>query len=191
MKRILFVSHCLLNPAAKVRIYKPSREDALRKQFLHRAIDADVQLIQLPCPEFLQYGSQRWGHTKEQFDHPFFRQRCREMLQPILLQLQEYLQHPEEFEVLGFLGIDGSPSCGVKYTCRGEWGGEFSGRDVSSALKTCRCAEGPGVMVEVFREMLSENGIPLPMTALFPDEPERAFGILPGPEHPAADDSET
>lgn len=179
MKQILLVSHCLLNTAAKVRVYKSSREDALRKRFLHQAIEADVQLIQLPCPELLQYGSQRWGHTKEQFDHPFFRERCREMLQPIVLQLREYLANPEEFEVLGFLGIDGSPSCGVNYTCRGEWGGEFSGRDVSEALKTCRCATGAGVMVEVFQQMLKEQGITIPMSALFLDEPERAFSILP------------
>ena len=179
MKKILFVSHCLLNPAAKVRTYKPSREDALRKAFLHQAIEADVQLVQLPCPELLQYGSQRWGHTKEQFDHPFFRHRCREMLEPVLLQLQDYLAHPEEFEVLGFLGIDGSPSCGVKYTCHGAWGGEFSGRDVEKVLKTCRCAAGAGVMVEVFQQMLKEQNLSIPMSALFPDEPERAFSLLP------------
>ena len=89
MKKILLVSHCVLNTAAKLKQFhtgEVGQEDALRHQVVRAALDHDIQLLQLPCPELLQYGARRWGHTCDQFDNVFFRQRCREMLQPIVMQ---------------------------------------------------------------------------------------------------------
>ena len=182
MKRILMVSHCLLNTASKVERYKePSiqAEECLRKEVLRKAIEEGVQLIQLPCPEFIMYGAKRWGHTFEQFDNPFYRQKCREILMPLMLELKEYAAQ-NDVCLLGVLGIDGSPSCGVKYTCRGPWGGEFSGRNVEPVLKQAGLAEGPGVLMEVLMEMLEENGLKLPVEGLFAKEPERALRLIAG-----------
>lgn len=47
-------------------------EENLRKKFMHKAIDQEVQIIQLPCPEFTLYGPKRWGHVSNQFDNTFF-----------------------------------------------------------------------------------------------------------------------
>lgn len=33
--------------------------------------------------------------------------------------MKEYLAHPERFRLLGVVGVDGSPSCGVDYTSAG------------------------------------------------------------------------
>ncbi|MCY1152858.1 MAG: hypothetical protein OWP43_10635 [Sphaerochaetaceae bacterium] len=66
MKKIVFVSHCILNVASKVFMYNKEemdKEDALRKDFLNKAINNDVQIIQLPCLEFTLYGAKRWGHV--------------------------------------------------------------------------------------------------------------------------------
>ncbi|MGN0293152.1 MAG: CD3072 family TudS-related putative desulfidase [Lachnospiraceae bacterium] len=181
MKKILLVSHCMLNTAAKVKSYKKDEraaEEALRREVIKKAIDHEIQFLQLPCPEYLQYGYNRWGHTFEQFDNIFFRQRCREMLEPVIQQLEEYLVHPEEFEILGVLGIDGSPSCGVKYTCSADWGGEFSGRDVSRVLDSCSLKEAGGVMICVLKEMLEEKNIQLRMEGLFAAEPDRAMAMI-------------
>ena len=182
MKRILVVSHCLLNTASKVERYKDASiqsEEELRRRILKKALEEGVQLIQLPCPEFVMYGARRWGHTYEQFDNPFYRQKCRELLAPIMQQLKEY-NAQEEVCLLGVLGIDGSPSCGVKYTCRGPWGGEFSGRDAETVLKQVGLAEGPGIFMEVLREMLEENGLKLLVAGLFAEEPERALKLFCG-----------
>nr|CRY94528.1 hypothetical protein [uncultured prokaryote] len=182
MKKLLLVSHCLLNTAAKVRSFQTEEmaaEEELRLRVLRCALEDGVQLIQLPCMEFIQYGARRWGHTKEQFDTPFFRQRCREALTPVVLELEEYLSLPEEVQVLGVLGIDGSPSCGVKYTCSGPWGGEFSGReDLKDTLAACALAPGMGVMMAVLTQMLRERGMDLPVEGLFAPEPQRAMGLL-------------
>lgn len=75
MKKIIFVSHCILNTASKVVLYNQTDMDAeenLRKKFMHKAIDQEVQIIQLPCPEFTLYGPKRWGHVSNQFDNTFF-----------------------------------------------------------------------------------------------------------------------
>ena len=179
-QKILVVSHCLLNTAAKVRRYdraESSAEERLRLQVARRALDRGVQLLQLPCPDFLAYGARRWGHVYEQFDTPFFRALCRELLAPVCEQLLCYAQD-ESFRLLGVLGIDGSPSCGVKHTCRGEWGGELSGRDIAPVLSTLRLAPGRGVLMEEFEKLLTAKGLSLRFEGIFAPEPERALAML-------------
>ena len=49
MKKILLVSHCLLNTASKLKGYdieEIESEEALRRKVLHAAIDQGVQLLQ-------------------------------------------------------------------------------------------------------------------------------------------------
>ncbi|MCY1150802.1 MAG: hypothetical protein OWP43_00060, partial [Sphaerochaetaceae bacterium] len=155
MKKIVFVSHCILNVASKVVMYNQEemdKEEALRKDFLNKAINNDVQIIQLPCPEFTLYGAKRWGHVKNQFDNIFFRNHCRKILIPIIEQIQEYLSNPEMFKLLGIVGIDGSPSCGVDYTCFGNWYGSFENReDLDQTLASCKFDKGNGVFIDVLK----------------------------------------
>mgnify|MGYP006913771378 CR=1 FL=1 len=47
-----------------------------------------------------------------------------------------------------------------------EWAGEFGGRDLEPVLKDVRLEKGQGVLMEVLGEMLSENGLELPMEGL-------------------------
>lgn len=184
MKKIVFVSHCILNIASKVVMYNQEEMDAeesLRKKFVHLAIDNEIQLIQLPCPEYTLYGAKRWGHVSNQFDNVFFRKHCRNVLEPILDQLKEYLANEERFEVLGFVGIDGSPSCGVDYTCTGDWYGSFEKRsNLQEALTSCRLSKGPGVFMDVLQEMLREEGLneQIRITSLFAPEPEKCLNLI-------------
>lgn len=125
MKSLLVLSHCILNTASKVM--QDERELAeeyqIRDLLLQLILRKNIQILQLPCPEFVLYGSQRWGHVKNQFQHPYFEKASKEMLEPILLQLEEYDRHPESFSVLGIVSVEGSPSCGYHHTCIGEWKG--------------------------------------------------------------------
>lgn len=184
MQNILFVSHCILNIASKVVLYEKDEmeaEENLRRNFLAQAIEKGVQLIQLPCPEFTLYGACRWGHTSTQFDNPFFKAHCHKILEPIYLQMEEYLSHGERFRVLGILGIDGSPSCGVDYTGKGNWGGSFGGRtDLQEILDGAVFGKGSGVLIEVLRQELEERGFAenVPIIGLFASEPEKCMSIL-------------
>ncbi len=181
-QKILFVAHCILNTASKVVMFDDAEmaaEEKLRRRFVHAALDAGVQLVQLPCPEFTLYGCKRWGHTADQFDNPFFRGHCRRLLSSVLEQAREYLEHPERFEVLGFLGVDGSPSCGAKYSCEGEWGGNLSGRDdLDDTITSAKLVERRGVLFRVLEAMLQEEGLSLPLEGLFAPEPERAMKLV-------------
>lgn len=184
MKKIVFVSHCILNTASKVVLYNQEEidaEEALRKEFLQQAIANDIMLIQLPCPEFTLYGAKRWGHVSDQFDNIFFRKHCRKILLPILEQLEEYLANDEMFEVLGFVGVDGSPSCGVDYTCKGNWYGSFGGRtDLSKTLADCHLEKAPGIFMDELQKMLSEHKLDqqVVISSLFAPEPEKCMRII-------------
>lgn len=165
-QKILFVSHCLFNDGTKLKNQNPTEMEEERREkrkLLHALLDAGIELVQLPCPEFILYGANRWGHASSQFDTAFFRNESKNMLKPFLLQMEEYSSHPERFEILGIVGINGSPSCGVRFTYDGEWGGEFSGnphlRDTLASLKK---EEKPGVFMKVFMEMLEERGYKIP-----------------------------
>lgn len=182
MKKILFVSHCLLNTAAKVVMYNDremAEEEALRLRFLKKALAAGVQFVQLPCPEFLLYGRRRWGHVSEQFDTPYFRAECRRMLRDVVLQLREYLAGSDRFEVLGVVGIDGSPSCGVDYTCFGDWGGNLGDRaDLAEVVATARLGRGAGILMDELQKMLAEEKISVRFTGLFAAEPDKVLSLL-------------
>lgn len=184
MQKIVFVSHCILNTASKVVLYNQEEieaEEALRKAFIRQAVDNGIQIIQLPCPEFTLYGAKRWGHVSDQFDNVFFRSHCRSLLRPILDQLKEYLANEDRFEVLGFVGIDGSPSCGVDYTCRGNWLGSFGCRtDLEETLADCHMEKKPGVMMSVLQEMLVEESLAdrIIITSLYAPEPEKCMNLI-------------
>jgi predicted secreted protein len=181
-KKILFVAHCVLNTASKVVMYNDeemAREEALRRRFVLGAVEGGIQLVQLPCPEFLAYGSRRWGHTADQFDHPFFREHCRKLLESPVRELRAYLEDTGSFEVLGILGIDGSPSCGVDFTCAGPWGGNPSGRDdLEETLAAVRVERRPGVFIAVLAGMLREQDIDVPLAGLNAAMPDRIMDML-------------
>ena len=169
MKHILAVSHCILNTASKVAQDESdlAEENRQRDELLKTAIEKGVQLLQLPCPEFMLYGARRWGHVKDQFDNPFFRAQCRSMLEPVMMQLCEYASEPQRFCLLGITAVEGSPSCGATRTCRAaDWGGEFDGKACGDLAAAVSEASEPGVFMEVIAEMLEENGLELPLLSI-------------------------
>ncbi len=184
MKKIVFVSHCILNTASKVVLYDQKEidaEEALRKKFMRQIIENDIMVIQLPCPEFTLYGAKRWGHVSDQFNNIFFRNHCRKILTPILDQLEEYLANEDMFKVLGFVGVDGSPSCGVDYTCRGNWYGSFGCRtNLDETLADCRLEKGSGVFMDVLQKMLTERSLDqkVIVSSLFAPEPDKCMKVI-------------
>ena len=51
-----------------------------------------------------------------------------------MLQVKEYQNCAERVEVLGVVGINGSPSCGIEYTFSADWGGELSSQPNLEAI---------------------------------------------------------
>ena len=176
MKQILIVSHCILNTTSKVEQDENELQEEYRikEQIMRLVIEQGIQIMQLPCPEFLLYGSRRWGHVKDQFMHPHFIAECRKMLEPILMQMEEYLSYPEDFHMLGIVSVEGSPSCGYRLTCRGDWGGEFGDeRAVAKKRETLSMEQEPGVLMQILESELAKRGMNLPIITM-----EEAVGML-------------
>jgi len=155
-KKLCLVSHCILNCNSKVE--GSCKRKGPLKEVLYPLIEKDYGIIQLPCPE-IDYGLRRWGHVREQFDNPFYREHCKRVLKPIMMQVMEY--HNNNYTVNYVIGINGSPSCGVEFSYSSEkWGGELSKRDHLESLK-----EGlhykmfPGIFMEVLIALLHEYNI--------------------------------
>jgi predicted secreted protein len=169
-RTVIVACHCILNPSAKVLspdTQAQARETALRRRAFSALLEREIDILQLPCPEFTLYGPLRWGHVREQFDNAFFRGHCRRILEPATDQIAEYAAHPELFELLGIVGVDGSPSCGVNKTCTGDWGGEWHDGTGGLRMPTpAREAEGRGVFMEELLRLLCEKGLMLPVFSL-------------------------
>jgi hypothetical protein len=70
------------------------------------------------------------------------RRVCREMTAAVVHQVSEYRKHG--FAVVGLVGIDGSPSCGVGTTWRE--GAELPGRGIFIELLDAALVAGPGTI---------------------------------------------
>lgn len=125
------VAHCLLNPLTRMKGLRP--------------IDYHIKgpMIQLPCPEALYSGLDRWAVTKNQLDVPEFRRFCRSLI-------TYYADEIEGLASKGFririVGAAGSPSCGVVTTSTGYSGGRIEAQDHHHTL-------GQGIF---FEELMKE-----------------------------------
>lgn len=162
-RKILLVCHCILNSNAKVEGL--SQYEGVFKEIIDIINKEGIGIIQLPCPEMIIYGIKRWGHVKEQFDTLFYRDNCREMLKSIVGQAKSYID--AGYEIVGVLGVDGSPSCGVNVTCSGNWGGELSGNeDLEHTIMDLKDIGSSGIFIEELNKYFIEHEIRIPFIAI-------------------------
>ncbi|PLX88026.1 MAG: hypothetical protein C0618_05310 [Desulfuromonas sp.] len=162
-KKILIVCHCLLNANAKV--YPLASCGGVYTQAVGDSVAEGVGLLQLPCPETVYLGINRWGMTREQYDTPHFRESCREMLKPSIAQIKSFAN--AGYQLIGIIGMDGSPNCGVSRTCMGYSGGEINVEGIVEAQReNLLFSSGKGVFIEVLSTMLDEEQIDIPFTAI-------------------------
>lgn len=157
-RKMCIVSHCYLNANSKVE--SPCHKySSVLKKLVYELIERDYGIIQLPCPELMHYGMRRWGHVKEQFDNPFYRKTCRELLTPIVEQAKEYIQNGYRIDYV--IGVNGSPSCGVDGTCKSKaYIGELSGiEEVKAITETVTYEKEYGVYMEELKNLLQEENL--------------------------------
>ncbi len=134
-------------------------------EVINLLFENEIGIIQLPCPEMLTYGIKRWGHVREQFDTPYFRDKCHETMKPVINQLKDYTKN--NYKIIGVIGIDGSPSCGVNKSCSGAWGGEILGnQDILDRVNNVEYMSQPGIFMEEIKELLDKNNISIPFAAV-------------------------
>ncbi|MDK2463435.1 MAG: hypothetical protein QI223_01485 [Candidatus Korarchaeota archaeon] len=144
-KRVILLAHCLLNQNSVV--FGKARRPGPVGELVKLLVDAGVGMVQLPCPELTHYGLRRFWAVKEQFDNPGFRARCRRIASEVAEVVGEYLRNG--YEVLGFVGVNGSPSCGVREHGSGDWMGDP--REAGGYSRE----PGPGIFVEELMRVLN------------------------------------
>jgi predicted secreted protein len=163
-KKIIFVSHCLLN--VNVKVMGLAAHPGVLKPLVCFLMDHDTAMVQLPCPETEILGLCRWGHVKDQLAYPFFKDHCRRLLAPFIRQIRMYRKNG--YRLKGVIGIDGSPSCGVHKTCRSrQWSGDFLDKeDTWKKIQDLEWCAEPGIFMEIFQNMLMENNLSLDFFAV-------------------------
>ena len=157
-KKIVLLAHCLLNVNSKVKGL--AEYGGVLEKVVLPYIKEGYGIIQMPCPENSFIGPKRFGMSREQYDTVFYREHCRKILAPYFLELLEYQR--DGYDIEAFVGIDGSPSCGVKYTCSGYEGGEID--QIGSV--TCRDIEGEGIFTDELKKGLEKIGVKITYTSI-------------------------
>ena len=163
-KKIILVSHCLLN--VNVKVMGLAAQHSAVKELVCFLMDHDTAMVQLPCPETEILGLSRWGHVKDQLAYPFFEDCCRRLLVPFIHQIRMYCENG--YSLKGVIGIDGSPSCGVHKTCRSRlWAGDFLDKEETwEKIQNMEWQAEPGIFMEIFQDLLTKNNLSLDFYAV-------------------------
>lgn len=147
-KKIIFVANCLLNANNKVGEF--ARYPGMFSEVIRILDNLGLGVMQMPCPETLYMGNQRWWNSRNLYDNTGYRRFCRQLA----CQMTDYLENYEKvnYDVVAILTCDGSPTCGSTMSSYCEdWGGRP--KEVPRTL-----INKPGVyMEELTREILERQ----------------------------------
>jgi predicted secreted protein len=146
-RKVAFVSHCLLDQNAKVGEYALFR--GVVQPIIDLLKEKGCEIQQLPCPELTYMGVNRWWQTKDQYDTPGYRRHSTFISSLSVELIRKYID--DGYQIL-IIGIDGSPSCGVRLTGRNpNWGGR------PALLKGDHMTQEMGVFMEQLESELVRN----------------------------------
>ncbi len=157
-RKVVFVAHCILNQNARINscAYTPGAIPKVGVELMERGIG----IVQMACPELSALGLGRGGPVEiyDQLSTPVARRFLRALSADIVYQVKQYQK--QGFRVLGVLGIDGSPSCGVDLTWYGD---EHAGR---------------GAYMEELIIALKDAGLDIPVLGIQDAHPDKAVEII-------------
>ena len=155
-KKVALVANCLLNQNAKV--CQGAHYAGTVSPVVRALRERGYALQQLPCPELAFAGARRWWAVYEQYDTPVYRAHCRRLAQAIAPLIEGHMRRGAEVILIG---LDGSPSTGVRFTSsRPDWGGRPDRPEDDWEIVPRR-----GVWIEELEAELARRGLPrLPAT---------------------------
>ena len=155
-RKIALLANCLLNQNAKV--CQGANYRGVVSPVLAALRSRGYVLQQLPCPELAFAGVRRWWAVYEQYDTPAYRAHCRRLAQAFAPRIEGYLRGGDEVILIG---LDGSPSTGVRFTSSApDWGGR-----PNRPQDDWQILPRPGIWIEELQAELARRGLPaLPAT---------------------------
>ena len=184
-KRVIFLSHCLLNE--NTRYPGGACRPGCVEEVVQSCLDRGLGIVQMPCPE-----EQAWGGVLKRKLLRFFDSegtaifRFRRAILPLLVwqtrrayrriarqvadQIEDYCS--SGFTVAGIVGVNGSPSCGVLRTLDVKRAVESVGRltpfarvaDINAIVQGC-VIDGRGIFIELLQDELNRRHLEVPFQA--------------------------
>jgi predicted secreted protein len=152
--KVVLVPHCVLNQNA--RVAGAAECPAAVVELVIGLLERNVGILQMPCPELCAFGLDRADiQVGRELRTPAGRALSRRLAQDLVQQVRTYLDC--KVHVLGVLGKNGSPSCGVEET----WVGGV--------------CPGSGAFIEELAAELQEQNVQLEMTGIRDSEPAKAI----------------
>jgi uncharacterized protein YbbK (DUF523 family) len=179
-RKVAFVSHCLLNE--NTRYLGGACRTCCVREVIDDLLDRDIGIVQMACPEELAWGGVLKRHLLRLYGHPYAAGlagivrrysafRFGRLARRVSAQIADYVA--SGFSVVGVVGVDGSPSCGVSTTL-----------DVRAALRDLAATDpatitvdaqnalvrkhvvpGSGLFIAQLRRMLGRRGVTVPFVA--------------------------
>jgi predicted secreted protein len=154
-KKIVFVAHCILNQNA----LSDGTADfpGTFTEIVRPLLESDVGIVQLPCPELLCLGVDRGDvhgaerpvvventRIRDALQQPAAAKKLKTLVDYVIVQIDEYSSN--DFSLIGIIGVNRSPSCGIDTT-------SMNNREV----------RGKGIFMETLRKKLTERQMNIPM----------------------------
>lgn len=166
-KKIILVSHCILNQNSisdGTADYPGTNENIVKL-----LIQSKVGIVQMPCPELLCLGIDRGDihggernvvientRIRNHMESPNSIEIINNLVNQIVFQIEEYIRIG--FTVLGIIGVNRSPSCGINTTSK-------NNQEVN----------GTGVFTEILRKALEKKNISIDMIGVKATETDKAL----------------
>ena len=157
-RKVVLLAHCLLNQNA-ISDATAIAAGAV-KELVQVFIDADVGILQMPCPELcclgLDRGDELGGTRVVTVENTRIRKemssgepnaKLRVLADQVLWQIAEYSRNG--FDILGVIGCNRSPNCGVDSTSK---------EDIE--------VPGHGLFMEMLMEGVSSMGLDIPFIGI-------------------------
>jgi len=185
-RRVLFVSHCILDE--NVRYLGGAFREGCIAEIVNRCIERGIGIVQLPCPEQRAWGGVRKPLFLAAIGNRALRlESVRALAVPLFLRYtkriyerlaREVARDIEDYVrsgivVVGIVGIDGSPSCGVRTTIDVRRSlpmlaeldaARIDASDVNAIVRAC-VKDGSGLFADALRGALAKKGLEVPFLA--------------------------
>lgn len=156
-RTVVLLPHCALNQNA--RMDGTCGFPATIVELVAGLMERKVGMLQMPCPELCAFGLDRTHvEIERELRTRSGRLMSRSLARELVAQIEAYRRCG--IRVLGILGKNGSPSCGVEET----W-------------KNGTCA-GRGAFIEELAAELQDRGVATEMTGIVDHEPEKSLAVI-------------
>lgn len=167
-KKVVFVSHCLLNQNS-------ISDDTVDfpgtfKEVVELLLESQVGIVQMPCPELMCLGLDRRDpdgadrdvvientRIRRTLNEEFSEKKMDLLIDKVIYQIKEYEKY--DFSILGIIGVNRSPSCGVETT-------SMNNKEVA----------GKGLFIENLKEKLNKKEIDVEMIGIKTSKVDKSLG---------------